>query len=77
MARECLAATMAGIGAGLALALIAGRLVKSLLVGVSARDVATLAATAAVMLLVGTVAASGPAWRAAQSDPAEILRRDR
>jgi predicted permease len=72
--RECFAWTAIGIGAGLALALPAGRLVQALLVGVSPHDAPTLAMTAAVIAVAAGAAAALPAWRAARVDPAVALR---
>lgn len=72
--RECLLATGAGIACGVGLALVSGRLVQALLVGVSGRDAATLAVVTVTMLLVAVVASSLPAWRAARVDPAAVLR---
>ena len=60
------------IGAGLSLWL--AKFVSSLLFGLEARDVATLAAAVAMMAAVGTLAAFLPAWRAARIDPVEVLR---
>jgi putative ABC transport system permease protein len=48
--------------------------VSSLLFGLEARDVATLATAVAMMAAVGTLAAFLPAWRAARIDPVEVLR---
>lgn len=66
----------AGIVLGCALALVAGRLVQSLLVGVSVRDPMTLGAVAAVLLAVAACAAVVPARRAARTDPVEALRAE-
>jgi predicted lysophospholipase L1 biosynthesis ABC-type transport system permease subunit len=65
-----------GIALGCGLALLAGRLLQGLLVGVSPRDPATLAAVAALLLLVAFGAALVPARRAARVDPAEALRAE-
>jgi putative ABC transport system permease protein len=72
--RECVASAGAGIVAGVVLALPCGRLVRSLLVGVSAYDPPTLGAVAAVMLIAGVAAAALPAWRTSRVDPATVLR---
>jgi predicted permease len=72
--RECLASAGAGIACGAALALPCGRLVRSLLVGVSAYDPATLTAVAAALLVVSGAAALLPAQRTARIDPATVLR---
>jgi predicted permease len=74
VARECVLSAAAGVTAGIGLALLAGRLVQSLLVGVSPRDPITLAAVCVTMLAVAAAAATLPAWRAARVDPATVLR---
>jgi putative ABC transport system permease protein len=74
--RECLSSTVAGLAVGTGLALLSGRLVQSLLVGVSPRDGATLGAVSVTMLAVAAAAASLPAWRAARVDPASVLRAE-
>jgi putative ABC transport system permease protein len=67
---------VAGIAIGCVLALAAGSLIQSLLVGVSARDPKTLATVAGVLLVVALVAALIPARRAARIDPVDALRAD-
>jgi putative ABC transport system permease protein len=64
----------AGVAVGLVLALWAGRLIESLLVGVGSRDPVTLAVVAATLLIVAALAAVLPARRAASVDPATVLR---
>jgi ABC-type lipoprotein release transport system permease subunit len=54
-------------------ALAAGRLLEGQLFQVSARDPLTLGAAAALLLLVATLAALLPAWRATGIDPAKAL----
>jgi predicted permease len=65
-----------GVVLGLAMALAAGRLVRSYLYGVSAHDSWTLAAVAVVLMLSGAVAAYIPARRAAGVNPVEALRAE-
>jgi putative ABC transport system permease protein len=72
--RECMVNTVTGVALGLGLALIAGRFVRSLLVGVSSRDSTTLAVVSIAMLLVGLAAAALPAWRTSRIDPSTALR---
>ncbi|HVW78978.1 MAG TPA: ABC transporter permease [Alloacidobacterium sp.] len=67
---------ISGVVIGLALALASGRVVRSYLYGVSARDGWTLGAVAATLLLVGLLAAYLPARRAAMVDPMEALRAE-
>ena len=74
VARECIGSTAAGVVCGIGLALLSGRLVQSLLVGVSPRDPVTLGAVSVAMLIVAIAAASLPAWRASRVDPATVLR---
>lgn len=65
-----------GVVIGLGLALASGRVVRSYLYGVSARDGWTLGAVAVTLLLVGLLAAYLPARRAAMVDPMEALRAE-
>lgn len=63
-----------GVLAGLALAIGLGRLLQSLLFGLSAHDPVVL--TLAVVVMVGTAAVASfwPAWRASRVDPGRSLR---
>jgi putative ABC transport system permease protein len=63
-----------GVVIGTGLSLWLAKFVSTLLFGLEARDVATLAAAVAMMSVVGTLAAFLPAWRAARIDPVEVLR---
>jgi putative ABC transport system permease protein len=62
------------IGAGAAVWLT--RLLKSLIFGVSAGDLRTLTLAGLALLGISVLAATGPAIRAALTDPAKVLRRD-
>jgi ABC-type antimicrobial peptide transport system permease subunit len=64
----------AGLLLGLAASLWAARYVGNLLFHVEARDSATFAGAAAVLIVVGVIAAWLPARRAARLDPASVLR---
>jgi len=63
-----------GLVAGLCGAAVAGRLLNSLLFGVTATDHATLGAVAALLLSVATAACYIPAARATRTDPLTALR---
>ena len=63
-----------GIGVGLAAASAGGRLIESLLFGVSPRDPAIFAGTAALLLGVALLACWIPARRAARLNPVDVLR---
>lgn len=72
------AAWMAGTGiaAGLVVATAFGRVLTSMLYGVSATDLATHAAVAALLALVAALAAYVPARRAVRIDPARAIARE-
>jgi ABC-type antimicrobial peptide transport system permease subunit len=67
---------LAGITVGLATALASGRLIESLLYGVSPRDPAVFAATTAVLVGVVLLACWLPARRAARLSPLDALRTE-
>jgi hypothetical protein len=64
----------AGIGVGVAGAAMFTRMLTSFLHGVSAIDPIAFASAGAALLGVGMLAALVPAWRAAMTDPAIVLR---
>jgi ABC-type lipoprotein release transport system permease subunit len=68
--------TLAAAGAllGLAAALVLTRSLGALLYGVPASDVLTFALATALLLAVALAACAVPAWRAARTDPALVLR---
>jgi ABC-type antimicrobial peptide transport system permease subunit len=63
-----------GVIVGCALALAAGQGIRSMLFGLDASDVMTLAASAGMLLVCGFIAAAWPAKRAAGIDPVRVLR---
>lgn len=63
-----------GLLAGLLLALAAGRLLDSLLLGISPLDPLALGVSVVAMALVVLLASFLPARRASEVDPAEALR---
>jgi ABC-type antimicrobial peptide transport system permease subunit len=72
--REVAAVVIVGALAGAALSVLVGRLVQSLLFGLTPADAPTL--MTAIGLVLGVAVAAGvlPAWRASGLDPAEVLR---
>lgn len=65
-----------GAGIGIVLALVLGRLVASLLYGVSSSDPMTLVVSVAVLIAAGFLAGLLPAWRASRVDPVVALRSE-
>lgn len=65
-----------GILAGVAGALVAGRLLKSFLVGVNGQDPLTLSVAALLLLVVSAVACYVPALKAIRIDPGSALRQE-
>jgi len=65
-----------GVVAGILLALALGRVVASLLYGVSPGDPLAIVIAATVLLGIATAASFAPAWRAGRSDPVSALRTD-
>ncbi|HEX7050810.1 MAG TPA: ABC transporter permease [Longimicrobiales bacterium] len=73
---EGLRLALVGLALGIAGALAASRLLRSLLFGVTATDPATFAAVAAAILAAGALASWIPARRAARVDPMAALRNE-
>jgi ABC-type antimicrobial peptide transport system permease subunit len=65
-----------GIAAGLALAALSIRLIKSQLFGVKPYDPPTLAAVLGILVVAATAAAFLPTRRIANIDPASTLRAE-
>jgi ABC-type antimicrobial peptide transport system permease subunit len=68
--------TAVGIAAGLIGGVLASRLIRGLLFGVSSSDPATMAAIAGVLALAAVAASLVPARRAALVNPVEALRAE-
>ena len=66
--------TLLGVAIGLAGALALGRVLSSVIYGVSTRDLATFSTVALVMTAVGLLACTLPAYRATRVDPMRTLR---
>ncbi len=76
IAKQALAPVALGALAGLAAALAGGRLLRSLVYGVGARDPVTLTAAVAVVLAAAAAACVLPARRATRVDPNAALRAE-
>jgi ABC-type antimicrobial peptide transport system permease subunit len=74
MTRACVAIAI-GLGAGILGATFASRLLQQQLYGISPTDVRTYAGVAALLTIVGLVAAWLPARRAARVDPVAALKQ--
>lgn len=68
--------TLLGIVIGIAGALALGRVLSSVIYGVSARDFTTFSIVAMMMAFVGLVASTLPAYRATRADPMKTLREE-
>jgi predicted lysophospholipase L1 biosynthesis ABC-type transport system permease subunit len=73
---EGLRTVAVGVLAGVGLSLLGGRLVATLLYGVTPRDPAALSVVVMTLLAVATVAALVPAWRASCVDPLTALHSE-
>ena len=67
---------LVGIGAGAVLAALVGRVLGSLLYGVSALDPLAYGVAATILLAVAALASLVPALAAARVDPLRALRAD-
>ncbi|HVT15412.1 MAG TPA: ABC transporter permease [Thermoanaerobaculia bacterium] len=65
-----------GLAAGIAAAVAGGQLVRSLLFGIAATDPATILSVALLLAATATAACLVPAFDAARTDPAGVLRHD-
>lgn len=74
--RDALLLIAGGLAVGIPAAIAAATVVKSLLHGVAATDLMTMALSSALLLLVGVVATIRPALRAIRVDPIVALRAD-
>jgi putative ABC transport system permease protein len=76
VARSAAGVIAIGAGIGLALAIVLGRLLDTMLYGVQPIDPATFAIVGVVLALTALVSAAGPAWRATRVDPITALRQE-
>lgn len=66
--------TSGGLVVGIAGAVVATRLISTMLYGVSHLDLITYAAVVTILAAIASLACVAPAWRAARIDPASALR---
>ena len=74
--RQALAVSVTGAAAGIALAYVGGRLVTTLLYGVSSTDPFSFTAAPALLVVASLLACAIPARRAARVDPLKALRAE-
>jgi ABC-type antimicrobial peptide transport system permease subunit len=74
--RETLVLALFGMVIGIPSALVATRLIASMLFGISASDLPTLSGVSLLLLLVALFAGFLPAWRASGVDPTVALRAE-
>ena len=74
--RQAMGPVLAGLALGLVAAVVASRVLRTMLFGVPAIDPMTFAAVSLFLLGVALAACYGPARRAARSDPMVALRAD-
>jgi ABC-type antimicrobial peptide transport system permease subunit len=72
--RQVVVLALSGVVMGSAATLVTGRVIASLLFGVSPSDPLTLAGVSALVLVVAVMASAIPAARAARTDPIRALR---
>jgi putative ABC transport system permease protein len=65
-----------GLLAGLMLALLLTRSLRTVVYGVTINDPLTFAIAPAILLIVAIVACAEPAWRAIRIDPVRALRAE-
>ena len=65
-----------GVAAGLAAALALQELIASLLFGISATEPWIYISSTLALVIIAMLASVAPAWRAAQSNPAMVLREE-
>ena len=73
---EGLRPTLAGLAIGLVGAAALGRVLSTLVFGITPRDVPTFAAVAGVVIVVGLLSCLLPAYRATRVDPLQALRAE-
>ncbi len=74
--REGIQLAAIGLGIGLALAVVATRFMRSMLLGISPTDLSTIASVCLVLLAVALAASFIPAYRAARIDPIRAIRHE-
>jgi len=68
--------TLAGLAIGVLAAAALGRVLTTLIFGVTARDLATLVSVSAIVIAVGFAASLLPGYRATRVDPLQALRAE-
>lgn len=74
--RQCFRIAAIGVAMGIPLALVAGRLMQSMLYGLKAQDALSLLGALAGIVIISVLAGCLPARRAASIDPVQALRAE-
>ena len=74
--RQGMTPAIVGLGAGLLASVVIGRVIESMLFGISPRDLMTYATVTTMIVTAALAACLFPARRAASVDPAVTLRAD-
>jgi ABC-type antimicrobial peptide transport system permease subunit len=74
--RQCVGMVLVGLGAGIVVALAAGRVLQRLVEGTQPVHAATFAVTIALLLAAALAAGFVPALRASRVDPVKALRQE-
>jgi len=68
--------TLVGLAIGVASAAALGRVLTTLIFGMTARDAATFTIVSLIVIGVGLIASAVPAYRATRIDPLQALRTE-
>jgi ABC-type antimicrobial peptide transport system permease subunit len=66
--------TVGGIVIGVSLAVLASRVIETMLFGISRLDAVTYISVVALLFITSAIACWVPAWRASRLDPNTVLR---
>ena len=76
MSRRAFILACTGILAGVPVALLATRLLRTFLFGITANDPETFALMGAVVMSIAMAATIIPVWKAVRTDPVSVLKSE-